>query len=277
MLATARRSAPPFSPQSTPRGPAVRLAAFANLTHGGADPGRLEGGGCTHVGHVREHNEDAWLSSPSAGLFAVADGMGGHAAGEVASALCIRALATLAAQPVPTADKAFALRATLERANREISAAGLSDASRLGMGTTVAALWLDGARAVIAHVGDSRVYRLRDGVLTALTLDHSLLGDAVRSGWITEAQAREQPPSCVITRALGTQPGVDVEIGATSVLPGDRFVLSSDGLTDLVHDMQIQRIVRATPSPAEAARQLTLAALDAGGLDNVTVVVVQAG
>ena len=255
----------------------VRAAVFAKLPMSDEPTRHLEGAGTTRVARVRAHNEDAWMASPSAGLFAVADGMGGHAAGEVASALCIKALARLAEQPVRRTGQARALRGALERAHIDILAEGHRDPDKLGMGTTAAALWLDGPRAVVAHVGDSRVYRLRDGMLDRITLDHSLLGDAVRAGWITPEQADRQPPTCVITRTLGGMETPEVEPGATAVQVGDRFLLCTDGLTDLVPDMQIQRIMNRADSPAEATRQLTLAALDAGGLDNITAVVVQAG
>ncbi|MCB9522460.1 MAG: serine/threonine-protein phosphatase [Myxococcales bacterium] len=255
----------------------VRTAAFATLPLSDEPTRHLEGAAVTHVGHVRAHNEDAWMASPSAGLFAVADGMGGHAAGEVASELCVKALSRLAQQPTRRTGQARALRGALEQAHADIVAEGRRDGSKAGMGTTAVALWLDGPRAVMAHVGDSRIYRLRHGMLERLTLDHSLLGDAVRAGWITPEQANRQPPTSVITRALGGAEAPVVELGATAVCPGDQFLLCSDGLTDLVPDMQIQRIMNRADSPAEAARQLSLAALDAGGLDNVTALVVQAG
>jgi protein phosphatase len=237
----------------------------------------LQGAVCTHVGCVREHNEDAWLAAPEVGLFAVADGMGGHAAGEVAAAHAIDALADLGGRLTAIAQRAESLTQVIESANRRIFEGGNTDPRCHRMGTTMAAMWLAGTHAVLAHVGDSRIYRLRDGELSLLTLDHSPIGDSVRSGYINVDDARHWPATPVITRHLGAAEGVRVELGLVPVAAGDRFVLCSDGLSDTVPFRQIQRIVRQATDATTAARELVLAALDAGGTDNVTTLVLTVG
>jgi protein phosphatase len=268
-----------FATARQPTTDAVRPRAFAHhpdrWNKGGAHRARrLQGGGCTHVGLRRAHNEDQWIARPDIGLFAVCDGVGGHAAGEVASLLAAEHIGALADRAAQATGVERQLRYAIEDVNSVIFREGRADPARTGMATTIAALWIDHGRAVIAHVGDSRVYRLRDGSLDQLTLDHSLVGDGVRLGLLTPQQADLQPPSSIITRCLGSRDDVDVEVSATPVEPGDRFILCSDGLSDLVPKAQLRRIAKVNPSGAEATRQLVLAALDAGGYDNITVVVV---
>lgn len=237
----------------------------------------LQGAVCTHVGCVRTHNEDAWLAAPEVGLFAVADGMGGHAAGEVAAAHAIDALAELGGRHTVIGDRAESLTRVFEAANRKIYEGGLADPRCHRMGTTGAALWLAGSHAVLAHVGDSRIYRLRDGELSLLTLDHSPIGDSVRAGYLKADDARNWPATPIVTRHLGAADDVDVELGLVPVAAGDRFILCSDGLSDRVPFRQIQRIVRQATDATDAARALVLAALDAGGTDNVTTIVLSVG
>ncbi len=203
-------------------------------------------------------------------LFAVADGIGGFEAGEVASSIAVEVLKEL--EP----EEPFG--SAIREANRRILAAARSDDKLSGMGTTVVALRFAGTReepeVEIAHVGDSRAYLLRAGKLTALTEDHSLVAELVRSGDLTRAQAAEHPQKNLITRALGATEEVEAETDLVPVEAGDRLLLCSDGLTDLVRDGRIESILsESSGNPETPARNLVRAALEAGGKDNVTVVV----
>lgn len=229
-------------------------------------------GSASHQGRVRDHNEDAVLAGPD--VFAVADGMGGHAAGEVASALTVAALAAVE-DLAGAADPVAHLVAVLERANAEIRRRAERDPSRAGMGATVAGLALAAdARVVVFHLGDSRVYRLRHGQLRRLTEDHSVVGELVRHGELTEEEAGRHPHRNVVTRALGVAEAIDPVVVALPVEPGDCFLVASDGLTDEVDADQIRALLHR-PDPVEhRARALLDAALRGGGRDNVSVVVV---
>lgn len=229
--------------------------------------------GVTDAGKVRQNNEDALLvgEGEDETLFAVADGIGGFEAGEVASSIAIDVLKRLR----PDASFEQAIR----EANRRILAAGRGDEKLSGMGTTVVAVRFGGTQAEpvaeVAHVGDSRAYLVRDGEMKPVTEDHSLVAELVRSGDLTRAQAAEHPQKNLITRALGADEEVDVD---TTVLPievGDRVLLCSDGLSDMVPEARISEIVLESPDdPERASRSLLSAALDAGGNDNITVVIV---
>jgi protein phosphatase len=229
--------------------------------------------GLTDAGKVRQNNEDAMLvgDGEDETLFVVADGIGGFEAGEVASSLAVDVLRGL--HP----DKTF--KAAIGEANRRILAAGRDDEKLSGMGTTVVAIRFGGTQgeplAEIAHVGDSRAYLVRGGEMNPITEDHSLVAELVRSGDLTRDQAAEHPQKNLITRALGADEDVDVD---TTVLPidaGDRVLLCSDGLSDMVSEARISEILLESPDdPERAARGLLSAALEAGGNDNITVVVV---
>lgn len=239
----------------------------------GREGPRLRGAAASHVGFHREENEDRFLLRPDAGLFAVADGMGGHEAGEVAATLAVESLAD-AAQPRVELP-AQCLRQAVWEANRRIQGVTESLARRTGMGTTLSAIWIQGGRAVIAHVGDSRVYRLRNGRLEQISEDHTLLAEALRGGFDPERAARLFP-SNVLTRAVGIQREVEPLLVDCSVQPGDRFLLCSDGLTDMVAESVIAEQLTVRVSPTQAANGLMVEALAAGGGDNVTVVVIDA-
>jgi PPM family protein phosphatase len=233
----------------------------------------LEPFGVTDAGKVRRNNEDALLvgEGKDETLFAVADGIGGFEAGEVASSIAIEVLKDL--EP----DASF--EAAIQKANRRILAVGRSDEGLSGMGTTLVAVRFGGTQeepvAQIAHVGDSRAYLLRSGDLKPLTEDHSLVAELVRSGDLTRDQAAEHPQKNLITRALGAEEEVEVDIAVLPVESGDRFLLCSDGLSDMVSEGRILEILADSPDDPEIpARDLLSAALDAGGTDNVTVVVV---
>jgi serine/threonine protein phosphatase PrpC len=229
--------------------------------------------GLTHAGKVRQNNEDALLvgEGEDETLFVVADGIGGFEAGEVASSLAVEVLKGL--QP----DESF--KAAIVEANRRIVAAGRGDEKLSGMGTTVVAIRFSRKQgepvAEVAHVGDSRAYLRRGGDMNPITEDHSLVAELVRSGDLTRDQAAEHPQKNLITRALGADDEVDVDTAILPIEAGDRILLCSDGLSDMVSEAGISEILAEFPDdPERAARGLLSAALDAGGNDNITVVVV---
>jgi serine/threonine protein phosphatase PrpC len=224
--------------------------------------------GRTDAGRKRRRNEDAFVLDPP--LFAVADGMGGAQAGEVASRLAAAAFREFhEADELAPEER---LKAIIQEANRRIYERAATDTDASGMGTTITAALLAGDRVFIGHVGDSRAYRVHAGVLEQLTEDHSLVGDLMRSGRITPEEAEAHPQRSVITRALGTDPNVDVDAFEVKAAPGDVFLLCSDGLTTMVSDEDILGIVSAAKSQEDAAAALVKAANRGGGEDNVTVV-----
>jgi serine/threonine protein phosphatase PrpC len=223
----------------------------------------------TDTGRRRPQNEDTFVCDPP--LFAVADGVGGAQAGEIASRL---AAATLEERR-PDAQGEGTLAELLRVANDRIYRHALGDAAAAGMGTVVTALLIDEAAGTVAigHVGDSRAYRLRDGELDQLTPDHSLVGELVRAGRLSIEEAEQHPHRSVITRAVGTEPSVEVETLTVTAAPGDLYLICSDGLTDIVRDEQIAEVITAAHNdPDAAAEALVAAANHAGGIDNITVV-----
>jgi PPM family protein phosphatase len=224
--------------------------------------------GKTHPGRKRRHNEDTFVIEPP--LFAVADGMGGAQAGEVASRM-----AAAAFREYHDADElapAERVQAIIQEANRRIYDRAQSDTGSSGMGTTVTAALVESGQVAIGHVGDSRAYRLRDGRLEQLTEDHSLVADLMRTGRLTPEEAEAHPQRSVITRALGTDSEVDVDIQTLDPLPGDVFLLCSDGLTTMVSNERIVELVERSSSLDQAAKALVKAANRGGGEDNITVV-----
>jgi PPM family protein phosphatase len=227
---------------------------------------KVEAGVATDKGQVREGNEDAYLVEPP--LYAVADGMGGHRGGEVASQLALQTLAEA------FRDGAMPLTDQVQAANRAVFDRSGADRSVAGMGTTLTAALVRGELAHLIHVGDSRAYLLRAGTLRQLTEDHTLVNRMVKAGEITAEEAEVHPHRNVITRSLGTEADVDVDEQDVGLLDGDRLLLCSDGLTGMIGEQQIQAILEATAgAPQEAADRLVLAANRAGGVDNITVVV----
>jgi serine/threonine protein phosphatase PrpC len=224
--------------------------------------------GFTDAGRKRRRNEDAFVHEPP--LFAVADGMGGAKAGEVASRLAAAAFREFhEADQLAPEDRVAAI---IQEANKRIYERARSDAEASGMGTTITAALLVGDSVAIGHVGDSRAYRLRRGRLEQVTEDHSLVADLVRSGRLTPEEADTHPQRSVITRALGTDVEVDVDTFTVDAEPGDLFLLCSDGLTTMVDDEEITRTIDRSGTLEDAARALLKAANRAGGEDNVTVV-----
>jgi PPM family protein phosphatase len=220
----------------------------------------------TDTGRQRSENEDAlFVRAP---IFVVADGMGGAQAGEVAS----KAAAEAFDRDLPDAPPGPLLRETIEAANRQIHQLASTDPSRAGMGTTITAAIVDAGNEEvgIGHVGDSRAYRLRAGRLERLTRDHSLVEEMRRKGQITDEQAEEHPQRSIITRALGPEPEVEVDVQTVPAAPGDVFLLCSDGLTTMVDEERIAAVLAAAGSMREAVRTLVDEANGAGGRDNIT-------
>lgn len=227
---------------------------------------KVDAAAATDVGLVRDHNEDSYiLDTP---LYVVADGMGGHLGGEVASSIAIETVRErfkeAGAEAVPDA---------VREANDAILERGQVDAEVTGMGTTFTSAVLTATTLNIAHVGDSRAYLLRDGELRLLTDDHTLVGEMVREGSLTEDQARVHPRRSILVRALGIEPNIEVDRLALPVRDGDRVLLCSDGLNSMITDAAIAEILAGEGIPAEACQRLIGAARDAGGTDNITVIV----
>ena len=223
----------------------------------------------TDTGRRRPHNEDTFVCEPP--LFAVADGVGGAQAGEIASRLAAATLEERAAGALGVGT----LSTLILEANNRIYTRALDDSEAAGMGTVVTALLVDEASGTVAigHVGDSRAYRIRDERLEQLTPDHSLVGELVRAGRLSTEEAEQHPHRSVITRAVGTEPAVDVHTETLPTIPGDLYLICSDGLTDLVRDDQILELIAAAEDdPETAVQSLVDAANSAGGIDNITVV-----
>ncbi len=222
----------------------------------------------TDTGRQRNANEDSFFAR--APVFLVADGMGGAQAGEVAS----KTAADAFERDLPDGAPEKILRETIESANREIHELARSDPSRAGMGTTITAAMFNAAtdEVAIGHVGDSRAYRLRGGKLELLTRDHSLVEEMRRKGQITDAQAEDHPQRSIITRALGPEAEVEVDVQTVSALPGDVFLLCSDGLTTMIGERRIEGLLSDAPSLDAAVRALVDDANREGGRDNITAV-----
>lgn len=231
---------------------------------------RIRWAASTDVGRVRDHNEDAYLTGDP--LFAVADGMGGHQAGEVAARVAIDTLADAAPQAPGGAERE--LPDAIRRANQTILEQASGDPSLEGMGTTLTVLLAGSDRIHLAHVGDSRAYLFRDGELRMLTEDHTLVQRMVREGRLTPAEAEIHPQRSILTRALGVEGDLEVDQASHEVHPGDRLLLCSDGLSSMVPDREIRRVLDEVADPKMACDALVEAANQAGGFDNVTVVVV---
>jgi serine/threonine protein phosphatase PrpC len=222
--------------------------------------------GLSHPGRKRRHNEDAWVCAPP--LFAVADGMGGARGGEIAS----RVAATALGEQVNGSGEERVV-ALIQEANRQVFDRANEDSDASGMGTTITVALVEHGVISIGHVGDSRAYLIRDGKLEQLTEDHSLVAELVRSGRLSPEEAETHPQRSVITRALGTDPDVDVDSFSIEGNRGDLFLICSDGLTSMVDDQTILEAVERHRSDLDAAaKELVAAANRSGGEDNITVV-----
>lgn len=227
----------------------------------------------TDVGKVRANNQDAPIVSEKLRLYGVADGMGGHKGGEVASTSVRDDLLRELEGKTPSV---AALSGAIEEVNRQIYHQQEHDDALTGMGTTLSVLWMSDNFVYIGHVGDSRVYLLRDGEFKQMTLDHSLVEQLVREGVLTEEEAQNHPMRNIITRAIGTDESVEVDVVVEERRKGDLWLACSDGLHGLVDDRQMRDALRQY-APEKAADVLLKAALDAGGRDNVTLVIVHDG
>jgi protein phosphatase len=245
--------------------------------------------GATDVGRRRETNEDQYLVDPAIGVYAVADGMGGHAAGEVASQLAIETLSAALRRdgwPDTTSEgseqerktrTALSIRQAIAEANRKICEAVVDHAEWKGMGTTLVALAISGTSAIIGHVGDSRAYLVRAGQLSRLTSDHSWVNEQVKLGLLSPEDAQRHPWRNIVTRALGNRTEVDVDLLEQPIEPNDLFLLCSDGLNTMLRDGEIRTILeKHADNPEDACTELIAAANARGGEDNITVVVLQA-
>ncbi len=231
---------------------------------------RIAAGSATDVGRVREHNEDNLVVR--APLFAVADGMGGQRAGEVASRTAVSVIDAWLDAARPTDGPG--LERLLQAANEAIWSAATADPELRGMATTCTVLAADGSAAILAHVGDSRAYLYRDGTLRQLTSDHSVVAELVRSGLLDPARAGSHPQRNLVVRALGAGPSLEVDLTDIDIAAGDRLLLCTDGLTNLVGDAVIAGVLSRVHGPAVAAASLVALANEQGGDDNVTVIVV---
>ena len=240
---------------------------------------QLSVGARTDVGMIRAGNEDSFFADTNAalGLFVVADGMGGHAAGEVASEMAVQILRRelLQAPDLDLERASIHVAEALRRANSAIYQRTIAEVDKQGMGTTASVLLLFGDHYVIGQVGDSRVYLLRDGELRQLTKDHSYVQEQVDAGFLTMEQARYHPYSNVITRCVGASERVEPDVYEGVARAGDLFLVASDGLTGMVDDRRLQQLLLARSSPARIVDALIAEANGRGGLDNITAVVVQ--
>ncbi|MFA5866825.1 MAG: Stp1/IreP family PP2C-type Ser/Thr phosphatase [Actinomycetota bacterium] len=228
------------------------------------------------IGKLRDINEDAYLVDGS--LFAVADGMGGHRAGEIASELGLRTFREAFGPPEPDASEdaiLMAIKKAVDQANTVIHARAAENKEYKGMGTTLTAAFFARGRLYVAQVGDSRAYLLRAGVIRQLTTDHTLVGEMIAKGEIDEEIARIHPLRHVITRALGTYAAIESEVYVEELAPGDKILLCSDGLSSKVDNDAIGRIVNDYKSLIGAINGLVKAALNAGGEDNITAVLAE--
>ncbi|TYO97378.1 Stp1/IreP family PP2C-type Ser/Thr phosphatase [Desulfallas thermosapovorans] len=227
----------------------------------------------TECGPVRRRNEDWLCVCPDLGLFAVADGMGGHLAGDVASRLALGVLEDYLRDHrhdnAPYPDK---LATGIQKANEVVYLAASKDVQRRGMGTTITACLVQGYHATVANVGDSRALLLREGNINKLTVDHSLVQELIDGGGISEKEALQHPRRNVLTRALGVGPRVNVDIYEYSLARGDRILICTDGLTGFVPEQRIGDLLLVSPDPQEALHLLLKEAIAAGSNDNITII-----
>ena len=239
----------------------------------------LKVGARSDVGMIRSGNEDNFFAEADErrGVFVVADGMGGHAAGEVASEMAVQIVARNLLPLTSVLDRAAAdrLAQAMKDANRAIYDRMLAEVDKQGMGTTASVLVLSDNQFLIGQIGDSRIYLLRDGALSQLTKDHSYVQEQVDAGLLTPEQARYHPYSNVITRCVGASESVEADIYQGEMKPGDVFLLASDGLTGMVDDRRLQAMLLARSGPGRIVDALIAEANGRGGLDNITAIVIQ--
>ena len=242
----------------------------------------IQAKGLSDVGLSRSHNEDALFVDEERGLFLVADGMGGHGNGEVASRIAVETIVGYVDEAYANGSKteappssAVAMSAAVREAHRQVVLAVENDQSLLGMGTTVVGLLMRDAVATVAYVGDSRVYLLRDSELHLVTDDHTWVNEQVKAGYLTPAQARTHPLKSVVTRAVGGDHEVEVDVVEVDVQPSDLFLMCSDGLTTMLEDSEIRELLVGADNLETCCQKLVDNANDHGGVDNVTVVLMR--
>lgn len=246
----------------------------------GSQPSGFIWAAATDIGRLREDNEDAFAVEPEAGLFLVVDGMGGHRGGAIAARTVAEDLPPMLELKLDrmkgrdTRSMRRLLRKTIIEQNTHVQREAGSESGYVGMGATLVLVLFSGDRVYSANVGDSRIYRFRDGRLEQLSEDHSLVSELIGTGQITPDEAADHSAQGVITQYMGMPEGVEPHIRSTALKPGDRFLLCTDGLTDLVSDDAIAEMLVAQPEPQGACRALVEAANRAGGIDNVTVILV---
>lgn len=234
-------------------------------------------GSLTDIGKVREINQDSYAVDEGQGLFIVADGMGGHAAGEKASQTAVQIISERLAPQVSAATNGQlldGLQTAIQDANREIINASMDDASMRGMGTTATVLVTKGNQLYVGHVGDSRAYLIRNRRIDQITEDHSIVAQLVRARAITPQEAARHPYRNVITRCLGMQVDVEADTQQRELKAGDRLLICSDGLSGLVSDDEMLQMVLSSDDPQKTCVDLVNLALERGGSDNITVVLV---
>ena len=229
--------------------------------------------GLTDVGKVRAVNQDALVIDETLQLFGVADGMGGHNGGETASAGARDGLIEALCGKEPSLD---ALREGITKVNADLFKQQAEDEKLSGMGTTLSVIWMSEHFVYLGHVGDSRIYRFREGKLEQMTDDHSLVGELMRAGYLTPEQAENHPNKNVILRAVGTEAGIDIDLAVEERRPGDLWLICSDGLHGMVTDGKMEAILGVN-IPEVSVKLLMEAALKAGGRDNISVVLIQDG
>ncbi len=263
----------------------IHRAALGTTTRSRSSSVRITSCGITDVGLKRGHNEDNYLINEELNLFVVADGMGGHAGGEYASAIAVNTVEEIVTSMEmdgevtdsddPVEVTRHKLTHAIRLAGRRIFEKAREQPEYHGMGTTAVVVLVDGANAFVAHVGDSRVYLVRDGAIEQVTEDHSLIAEKIRHGLITPEEAKNHRMRNVITRSLGYQEDVEVDLTIRGVRRGDAYLLCSDGLSGHVTDEEMaEHVVRAS-GPQEAARKLVELACERGGEDNITTVIAQ--
>jgi len=242
---------------------------------------KFEVGLATDIGRKRSQNQDNYAAHAELGLFIVSDGMGGHQGGEIASALAVETIVTSVrkSQENKAWDPIKTLKRAIESANQAVFEKAQSESKLMGMGTTTTALVFSKNKVTLGHVGDSRCYYLRSGALWQATRDHSLVQEKLRAGLITRAQLKTDRMKNVITRSVGFEKNVKVEIYQMKVSPGDCFLLCSDGLSGLLEDQQIQEIAQREifegNNPQKAVIEMIAAANFHGGDDNITTLIIQ--
>jgi PPM family protein phosphatase len=247
--------------------------------NGHKDPSRqFRVGAATDIGRKRSQNQDSISSRAELGLFVVADGMGGHRGGETASAMAVVAIPQVveSAQADPNWEPRQVISHAIRKANETIYSRSQHDPSLQGMGTTSVALLFKDNTLTIGHVGDSRAYFIRDGGIWQITRDHSLVQEKLRAGIISRAEVKTDRMKNVITRSVGFEPAVNVDVYEMETRPGDRFLICSDGLSGLVEDRQILELVNQTlDNPQHSVQELIAAANANGGDDNISTIVVE--